>query len=109
MKKLAKSIKRKSLSTEELSELLYWLFIREDYNIVDISNLDFRKYKCDVCIDHLKVDGTLYQCDHEVTGDLWQCGHEVGLNLHQDEQLVKGNLYQEKQTTVVGSVYQDKE
>lgn len=82
---------------QELSYFLYRNFYNEKENCIDLSDLDFRVFNCNVAVDNMQVKGSLTQSNQSVTCDLYQQDQNVRGDLYQDHQNVKGLLIQNKQ------------
>lgn len=55
---------------DDLAKSLYDQCYKAHFNTIDLRNLDFTAYKCNVDTSHMKVDGDLLQNHQEVTGKL---------------------------------------
>lgn len=78
------------MTKEKLVKLIYKHF---GGSSIDLRDLDFTPYKCDVYITNMKVDGDLYQMSQKVSGNLYQHLQDVGGNLSQGNQTVIRDMY----------------
>lgn len=95
LKKLSEELRY--LMKSDLEEVLYNAFkkIKFDTEEIDLSYLDFSRFRCDVNISHLTVDGCLNQQGQKVHGDLKQ-DNSICLegSIYQSSQYSKGNIHQ---------------
>ena len=107
------------MNKEELVKFLHIMFYNLETKTIDLSGLDFTKYKCNVDLSGKKVNGDLIQGDNDTGGnliqgrnhvkgslwdagniidiDLWQGGNNVKRDLIESENVVKGNKASAKQ------------
>lgn len=116
-RELNPDVQKPLIKAQELVKLLRELCFDEKTNTIDLSNLDFSMYKCNVNTSHMKVDGklnqsyqiveeNLVQSNCQVKKDIFQNCHRVDRNLYQDEQYVEYHLSQNDQV-VGGNLDQD--
>jgi hypothetical protein len=84
------------MTKEELVNLIYKNFYNKENNTIDLSELDFGGFNCDVNISGMIVYGDLDQSWQHIDGNLIQCGNIVGGSLDQSCNIVGGKIYQRK-------------
>lgn len=94
------------MTKEELAKLIYENFYDEETNTIDLNDLSFIEYKCDVSLRRMLVAKNLYQTQQRVLGNLYQGNQWVDGDLFQDVQYVMGNLIQQNQY-IAKNIYQD--
>lgn len=94
------------MNKDELVDFLYLFFYDKINRVLDLRGLNFEKYNCDIDISNMKVNGSLFQGQHEIRGTLDQDSQQVSEDLFQSSQEVGHHLYQSHQT-VHGSLRQD--
>lgn len=82
----------KEITKEELAEFLTTYFLSK--GVVELSGLDFTKYRCCVNLSKMKVAGNLDQSGQEVRENLFQSDQRVGCCIEQSRQEVNGGLRQ---------------
>lgn len=88
---------------EELRNYLLENHVNEYGNLI-LSSLDFSDFQGNVCIDNMKVKGTLFQHAHEVQGNLYQSGHEVQGDLYNLHSQYGGKLFETPSTQLLKEI-----
>lgn len=99
-------IVKEKMTKQELVELMIENFTNEG-GVLDLSHLDFTKYKCNVDISGMKVSKTLFQ-NNQKADNIFQDEQEVKGSLFQNFQKVQGELYQSNQE-VQGDLFQNRQ
>ena len=88
------------------TEIKNWLLDNavDEHGDLMLDELDFSDFDGNVCIDNMKVKGTLFQHAHEVQGNLFQHGQKVKGNLHNKNNEYGGNLYEEPSRRILKEI-----